>query len=182
MAAVSSAIGRARSARGQPLVHSVQSGVYARGRTPEYARLHTGRPTSEASTRTPVRPSSTSSGVPPTRVAITGRPAAIASSTTFGVPSQSDVSQNWSRSRRIRARRRSFLGNARRRKDRALGCVVRGAAAPSPRRRSRNGHSAATPKVVGPRRETCRGSSASRCGRPFRSPTRRYHWLHVAQP
>ena len=45
-------------------------------------------------TSKPVRPCSTTSGKPPTSVAITGRPLAIASRTTFGSPSSSELKAN----------------------------------------------------------------------------------------
>ena len=45
---------------------------------------------SVGSTSTPCRPSSMTSGVPPTRVARTGRPSAIASRITLDMPSRSD--------------------------------------------------------------------------------------------
>ena len=52
-------------------------------------------------TRRPVSPSTTTSGFPPTRVATTGRPAAIASRRLFDIPSQTEERTNtskWGRS------------------------------------------------------------------------------------
>ena len=53
---------------------------------------------SPGGTRAPVTPSSTRSGTPPTRVAATGRPAAIASISETGEPSLREVSTTRSRS------------------------------------------------------------------------------------
>ena len=78
-------------------------------RRPPYGRVlqqvgampHESRPASFGGTTKPSTPARTNSRVPPTSVAITGTPLAIASSTTFGMPSQREVSQNSDAARRI---------------------------------------------------------------------------------
>ena len=60
-----------------------------------------GRAASRGGTSSPVEPGTTRSGMPPTRVASTGRPAAIASRIEYGRPSQSVISPNASQSREL---------------------------------------------------------------------------------
>ena len=70
-----------------------------RGSTPAISRASASG--SAGGTSAPVTPSSTSSGLPPTSVAITGRPVAIASRIVFEMPSARDGSTKQSRPRRI---------------------------------------------------------------------------------
>ena len=66
---------------------------------------------SAGGTNSPVRPASTNSGLPPTAVAITGRPLAIASKIVFEMPSASDGRTNISSPRRIAGTSRRSPGS-----------------------------------------------------------------------
>ena len=89
---------------------------------------------SPGATRNPSCPSRTSSPVPPTSVATTGSPHAIASITTFGRPSQSEVSQN----RSALAQQLVHVGALARQR---AGVAEPGRLAPRPRPRPRSGPS-----------------------------------------
>ena len=84
-------------------------------------------------TRRPVSPSTTSSGLPPTRVATTGRPAAMASSRALDMPSSTEDRTNTSK----RGRSRAALGTAPRKRTPPL----RPRRAPGPRGTERSGPS-----------------------------------------